>query len=96
MNLDQTLEYIHSNYWNGGTFGLGRVTKLLQLMGNPQKDLKFIHIAGTNGKGSTASMSASILRQAGYNVGLYTSLPIVSRRRARFLSRRASRGMCAD
>ena len=73
MNLDQTLEYIHSNYWNGGTFGLGRVTKLLDLMGNPQKDLKFIHIAGTNGKGSTASMTANILRKAGYVTGLYTS-----------------------
>lgn len=73
MNLDQTLEYIHSNYWNGGTFGLGRVTKLLERMGNPQKDLKFIHIAGTNGKGSTASMTANILQKAGYVTGLYTS-----------------------
>ena len=52
MNLEQTLEYIHGNYWNGGTFGLGRVRQLLDLMGNPQRDLKFIHIAGTNGKGS--------------------------------------------
>ena len=73
MNLDQTLEYIHSNYWNGGTFGLGRVTRLLERMGNPQKDLKFIHIAGTNGKGSTASMTANILQKAGYVTGLYTS-----------------------
>ncbi len=73
MTLEQALEYIHSNYWNGGTFGLGRTYELLDKMGNPQKDLKFIHIAGTNGKGSTASMSASILRQAGYTVGLYTS-----------------------
>ena len=70
MTLDQALEYIHSNYWNGGTFGLGRTYELLEKMGNPQKDLKFIHIAGTNGKGSTASMSSSILRQAGYTVGL--------------------------
>ena len=73
MNLEQTLEYIHGNYWNGGTFGLGRVRQLLDLMGNPQRDLKFIHIAGTNGKGSTASMSANILQKAGYTVGLYTS-----------------------
>ena len=42
-------------------------------MGNPQKDLKFIHIAGTNGKGSTASMTANILQKAGYVTGLYTS-----------------------
>lgn len=73
MNLEQTLEYIHSNYWNGGTFGLGRMVQLLDLIGHPEKDLKFIHIAGTNGKGSTASMSANILRKAGYTVGLYTS-----------------------
>ena len=73
MNLEQTLEYIHGNYWNGGTFGLGRVTQLLDLIGHPEKDLKFIHIAGTNGKGSTASLSANILRKAGYTVGLYTS-----------------------
>ncbi len=73
MNLEQTLEYIHSNYWNGGTFGLGRMEQLLDLIGHPEKDLKFIHIAGTNGKGSTASMSANILRKAGFTVGLYTS-----------------------
>ncbi len=73
MTLDEALEYIHSNYWNGGTFGLGRTRELLDKMGHPEKDLKFIHIAGTNGKGSTASMSASVLRQAGYCVGLYTS-----------------------
>ncbi len=73
MTVDQALEYIHSNYWNGGTFGLGRTQELLKLMGNPEKGLKCIHIAGTNGKGSTASMSASILQQAGYKVGLYTS-----------------------
>lgn len=73
MNLEQTLEYIHSNYWNGGTFGLGRMVQLLDLIGHPEKDLKFIHIAGTNGKGSTASMSANILRKAGFTVGLYTS-----------------------
>lgn len=73
MTIEQALEYIHSNYWNGGTFGLGRTIELLEKMGNPEKKLKFIHIAGTNGKGSTASMSASILRQSGYNVGLYTS-----------------------
>ena len=73
MNLEQTLEYIHRNYWNGGTFGLGRMVRLLDLIGHPEKDLKFIHIGGTNGKGSTASMSANILRKAGYTVGLYTS-----------------------
>lgn len=73
MNLEETLAYIHSNYWNGGTFGLDRMNQLLDLIGHPEKGLKFIHIAGTNGKGSTASMSANILQKAGYTVGLYTS-----------------------
>ena len=89
MNLEQTLEYIHGNYWNGGTFGLGRVTKLLDLIGHPEKDLKFIHIAGTNGKGSTAAMSANILRKAGYKVGLYTSPYIF-----RFHERMQINGQC--
>lgn len=73
MNLEETLSYIHGNYWNGGTFGLERMNQLLELIGHPEKGLKFIHIAGTNGKGSTASMSANILHKAGYTVGLYTS-----------------------
>lgn len=73
MNLEETLAYIHGNYWNGGTFGLDRMNHLLDLIGHPEKGLKFIHIAGTNGKGSTASMSANILHKAGYTVGLYTS-----------------------
>lgn len=73
MTVEQAIEYIHSNYWNGGTFGLDRTVELLDLMGHPEKGLKFIHIGGTNGKGSTAAMSANILRKAGYTVGLYTS-----------------------
>lgn len=52
---------------------LTRMTKLLELLGNPEKKLKAIHIAGTNGKGSTAYMISSILEKAGYTVGLYTS-----------------------
>ena len=73
MTVEQALDYIHSNYWNGGTFGLGRTLELMKRAGNPEKGLKCIHIAGTNGKGSTASMCASILKEAGYKVGLYTS-----------------------
>lgn len=73
MTVEEALNYIHSNYWNGGTFGLDRTKELLKLMGNPEKGLRCIHIAGTNGKGSTASMCASILTKAGYRTGLYTS-----------------------
>ena len=73
MNAEQAIEYIHSVFWKGSIPGLGRTQELLKRMGNPEKKLKFIHIAGTNGKGSTAAMTASILRKAGYRTGLYTS-----------------------
>ena len=78
MNYTEALEYIHSVSWKGSRPGLERTEGLLRLMGNPEKKLKFIHIAGTNGKGSTASMSASILQEAGYTTGLYTSPYIFS------------------
>ncbi len=72
MNLDQAIEYIHSLY-RKAVPGLDRIRKLLSLLGDPQKELKFVHIAGTNGKGSTAAMTASILCKAGYKAGLFTS-----------------------
>ncbi len=73
MNATEAVEYIHSITWMGSKPGLERTQQLLEAMGNPQDSLKFIHIAGTNGKGSTAAMCASILRKAGYRVGLFTS-----------------------
>ena len=73
MNAEQAIAYIHSVCWKGSIPGLERTQTLLKLMGNPEKKLKFVHIAGTNGKGSTAAMTASILRKAGYRTGLYTS-----------------------
>jgi len=73
MNITEVLDYIHSVCWKGMVPGLGRITTLLEKAGNPQNSLKFVHIAGTNGKGSTAAMTASILRKAGYCTGLYTS-----------------------
>lgn len=73
MNYEEALEYIHSISWRGSVPGLTRIRTLLERMGDPQKGLKFVHITGTNGKGSTAAMLASILTQAGYRTGLYTS-----------------------
>ena len=73
MTVEQAIEYIHSVFWKGSIPGLGRTQTLLKLIGNPEKKLKFVHIAGTNGKGSTAAMTASILRKAGFKTGLYTS-----------------------
>ncbi len=73
MTASEAIEYIHSICWKGSVPGLERTQTLLKLMGNPEKKLKFVHIAGTNGKGSTAAMTASILQKAGYRTGLYTS-----------------------
>lgn len=73
MTVQEALAYIHSVCWKGSVPGLSRTRELLQRMGNPEKKLHFVHIAGTNGKGSTAAMTASILQKAGYRTGLYTS-----------------------
>ncbi len=73
MTLDQTLEYIHSLERFGSKPGLARITALLEALGRPQDKLKFVHVAGTNGKGSTASMIASALHAAGCKTGLYIS-----------------------
>ena len=73
MNLEQALNYIHGLYRKGTKPSLHRIRQLLELLGDPHKQLKFIHIAGTNGKGSTAAMTASILQKAGYKTGLFTS-----------------------
>lgn len=73
MNYEQALSYIHDTYKFGSKLGLENITYLLDLMGNPHKDLKVIHVAGTNGKGSTSFFIASVLKEQGYKVGLYTS-----------------------
>ena len=73
MNAQEAINYIHSFFWKGSVPGLSRTQELLARLGNPEKKLKFVHIAGTNGKGSTAAMTASILQKAGYRTGLYTS-----------------------
>lgn len=73
MNVEQCIEYIHSKFRKGSIPGLHRIGELLEMLGNPQRELKFVHIAGTNGKGSTAAMTAAILNAAGYRTGLFTS-----------------------
>lgn len=73
MDYRQALEYIDGVSWLGSRPGLERVTALLEKLGNPQNALKIVHIAGTNGKGSCAAMTASVLRAAGYKTGLFTS-----------------------
>ncbi|QZY56240.1 bifunctional folylpolyglutamate synthase/dihydrofolate synthase [Crassaminicella profunda] len=73
MDYNKALNYIHGTYKFGSKLGLENITELLKLMGNPHEKLKVIHVAGTNGKGSTSSFIASVLKGAGYKVGLYTS-----------------------
>ena len=73
MNYTEALEYIHSICWTFTKPGLERISALCEKLGNPQNDLKFIHVAGTNGKGSFCSMIDSVLRHAGYKTGLFTS-----------------------
>ena len=73
MTAAEAIAYIESVSWKGSIPGLERPQELLRLMGNPENQLKYVHIGGTNGKGSTCAMVSSVLRKAGYRVGLYTS-----------------------
>ena len=78
MKYEEILSYIHSIPKFIRPLGNEKLRLLLELMGNPQRKLRFIHIAGTNGKGSTAAMTAEIFQRSGYSVGLFTS-PFIER-----------------
>ncbi len=73
MNKKECLAFLGKLELHGYVFGLERIEKFLFLLGNPEKKFKTIHVAGTNGKGSTCAFIASILQKAGYKTGLYTS-----------------------
>ena len=80
MNYTETLDYLYTSlpsFQQVGASaykpGLERVSEFCRKIGNPQRSYFVIHIAGTNGKGSVSNMLASVLQQAGYQVGLYTS-----------------------
>lgn len=73
MTYREAVDYIHSLLAFGIKPGLSRISALLEMLGNPQNDLRFVHIAGTNGKGSTSTMLSCILKEAGYKTGLFTS-----------------------
>ncbi|MCH5213168.1 MAG: bifunctional folylpolyglutamate synthase/dihydrofolate synthase [Oscillospiraceae bacterium] len=77
MNYSEAIEYIHLIPKFIRPLGNENLGKLLDIMGNPQKRLKFVHVAGTNGKGSVCAMTAEILKRAGYKTGLFTSPFIV-------------------
>ena len=78
MDYKEALEYINGVSWQNTKPGLERISELLSRMGNPQSELRFVHVAGTNGKGSICAMLASVLKKAGYKTGLFTS-PYISR-----------------
>ena len=73
MNREEAISYIEAYGWSAMKLGLGRTRELLQKLGDPQKKLHFVHVTGSNGKGSVCAMTAHILKEAGYRTGLYTS-----------------------
>jgi len=77
MTCEEALSYIHNAHWHDNTPGLSWMRTLLHSIGDPQNACRFIHVAGTNGKGSVCAMLDSVLRAAGYAVGLYTSPYII-------------------
>lgn len=78
VTYPQAIQFLYGLQVFGANLGLERAEKLAALAGNPEKKLRFIHVAGTNGKGSTCAMLESIYRAAGLRVGLFTSPHLVS------------------
>ncbi len=73
MDYKEALDFIHSTYKFGSKLGLQNITRLTELLGNPQDSYKIIHVAGTNGKGSTSNMIHDVLMASGYKTGLFIS-----------------------
>jgi dihydrofolate synthase/folylpolyglutamate synthase len=78
MSHQETLAYLYGLERFGMIFGLENISRLLQALEDPHRDLKVIHVGGTNGKGSVSAMMASVLQEEGYRIGLYTSPHLVS------------------
>jgi dihydrofolate synthase/folylpolyglutamate synthase len=91
MNYSEALEYIHGTYGKGTKSGIDNMRKLLGTLGNPHYGMKFVHVAGTNGKGSTVSFISRILMEAGYRTGKYIS-PYLER----FEERMSVDGKCIE
>src|SRR5712672_4088780 len=78
MTYPEAIQFLYSLRWFGAKFGLENTLKLAAMAGDPHRQLRFIHVAGTNGKGSTCAMFESIYRAAGLRVGLLTSPHLVA------------------
>lgn len=77
MDFEQAMAYMSSVAKFGSVLGLDTIKELLKRLKNPEDDLNYIHVAGTNGKGSTAAYIATILAESGYKVGRYVS-PVIT------------------
>lgn len=77
MEFADVFPQLPTGDWRNKRLGLERITELTHLLGNPQDELRFVHVAGTNGKGSVCAMLAAILTAAGYRTGMYTSPHLV-------------------
>lgn len=77
MTYEETLQFVNSTNWKNADRGLARMQALCEKLGHPEKKVSYVHIAGTNGKGSCAAMLSSIFQAAGYRTGLYTSPHLV-------------------
>ncbi|MFH1849666.1 MAG: folylpolyglutamate synthase/dihydrofolate synthase family protein [archaeon] len=73
MDYDNAMDYLNGMQSRGTMLGLDRIKELMRLLENPEKKLRIIHVAGTNGKGSVVAMICSVLKSAGFRVGQYTS-----------------------
>ena len=71
MTFKEALDFM--NRWHGSRLGLSRMREMAERMGHPENTLRYVHVAGTNGKGSTCAMLESVLRAAGYKTGMFTS-----------------------
>jgi len=77
MEYSEALSMIHAATRLGSQLGLERIRRLCDLLGRPQEKLRFVHVAGTNGKGSTVAMTAAVLQRAGYKTGMFISPYVV-------------------
>lgn len=75
--MDKFMEFLSSVSWQGSRLGLERMERFMELLGHPERKTKFIHVAGTNGKGSLTALVSSVLTAAGYKTGVYTSPHLV-------------------
>ena len=78
MTYQEAVEFITAANAKGSCPGLERIEELMSRLGDPQAAMRFVHVTGTNGKGSAATMLSSVLTAAGYRVGLYTSPHLLS------------------